>query len=157
MEVSGRWSNRKLDLRDWASITSLLPPQASAEVGLGSALPLVSLEMIAYPAARREEAHQLHTLRTFMKRKLLFNFFLLKPTFLYPLVAFMNPRFGPVEEERDVCHFTGTVNHLSHYPDRRTAVWLNLKYSCEKSTIVFQGREVYSKIRKQLFFLEEYN
>lgn len=85
-------------------------------------LPLVSLEMIAYPAARREEAHQLHTLRTFMKRKLLFNFFLLKPTFLYPLVAFMNPRFGPVGEERDVCHFTRTVNHLSHYPDRRTVV-----------------------------------
>lgn len=39
-----------------------IPPPWPDRGGVGSALPLVSLEMIACPGARREEAAQLHAL-----------------------------------------------------------------------------------------------
>lgn len=75
--------------------------------GVGSALPLVSLEMIACPRARREEAAQLQTLRASWKG----NFFILffKAYISSPSGGICWPktqwRFSPFGEERGVFHF----------------------------------------------------
>lgn len=105
------WRSAADDQRgSWAGETgpaseppSLIPPsRGPAEVGVGSALPLVSLEMIALPRGQERggspapSTQDFHEKGTFYfrggrkKRKR----FLLKPTLPYPAVAFINPRLS---------------------------------------------------------------
>lgn len=65
-----------------ASLIPSIPRPGRGEVG--SALPPVSLEMIACLGATREEAAQLQTLRTFMKGELFFYFISFKPHISLP-------------------------------------------------------------------------
>lgn len=87
---------------------------------MGSALPLVSLEMIACPGARREEAALLHTLRTLNEKGTSFLTF-----FFLPKSHDSLPSGGIIAEDSVQLEKKGMspispkkMNHLSHYPDR---------------------------------------
>lgn len=144
MEVSGRWSNGKPD-RERASqllIPSIPPtPKALAKVGFGGgfggglggggvwgvSVPVVSLEMIACPGARREgctpaQRAGLSRRRNFFFNSLLWHFF----TQWWHLWAQARIQ-SSCWIKRIVCCFSPPkVNHLSHYTDRsRISVKLN--------------------------------
>lgn len=90
MEVSGRWSNRKLHSRERANISSLPSPLGSGKGGVwGFCHPCGVTGDDSLPWGWEEGMCSSSTHRTFKKKKLLFQ--LASLTFLYPVVAFMSP------------------------------------------------------------------